>query len=67
MNNVGKIALVLGGLVIIGLIIFALISNVMPASFEFVGCAFKAFLNPSQTGGTVSSCGDAFMNGFKFN
>lgn len=54
--SIGKIAMALATLVIVGLLIFALIKVIIPSAFDYVTCAVKAFLNPSGNSTGLASC-----------
>lgn len=65
--DIGKLALALAALVIIGLIIFAVIKFVLPGAFEYVGCALKGFLDPSGTESALTTCASNLQGKIKFN
>lgn len=54
--SIKKLALTLAGLVIVGLLIFAVISIIIPNTMEVATCYFKAILNPSGSSTSLSSC-----------
>lgn len=64
--DIGKLAMALAALVIIGLIIFAVIKFVLPGAFEYVGCAMKTFLDPKGASGGLSTCATELQGKIKF-
>lgn len=57
--NISKVAKVLGALVIVGLLIFAVISLIIPNVFTYITCVFKAILNPTGTSNALGTCANS--------
>lgn len=64
--KIGKLAMTLAGLVIIGLLIVAVLTGIIPAAFEYFKCAFGQFLDPGN-GESIGACSGKFVEGLKFN
>lgn len=64
--SIGKVAIALASLVIIGLIIFAVIRVVLPGAFAYVGCAMESFLSPAKSI-TLDSCAATLKGEIKFD
>lgn len=64
--KIGKLAMTLAGLVIIGLLILAVLTGIIPATFEYFKCVFGQFLDPSNTA-NAGACATKFTEGLKFN
>lgn len=63
--NIGKVAKVLGALVIVGLLIFAVISLIIPNVFTYITCVFKSILNPDGSSAGLGACANAIEFKFK--
>lgn len=63
--SIGKIALALAALVIVGLVIIAIITVILPAAFAFIQCAVGLILNPSAGSSIGTTCVQAFTEKIK--
>jgi hypothetical protein len=64
--KIGKLALTLAGLVIIGLLIISVLTGIIPATFDYLKCVFEQFLNPATVANN-GACVAKFTAGLKFN
>lgn len=64
--QIAKIAIILASLVIVGLLIVAVVTGVIPGAFEYAKCAFGDFLKASSSA-NLDTCIGKFTDKLKFN